>query len=71
MWVVDYLSSGKGVIPYGSIKIWEDLNKVPPTDNVFPKTDFYSSLKNTIISDEEDEDVKKLFNLLKCVHFLT
>ena len=34
-------------------------------NRLFFKKDFYSSLKNTNISDEECEDVKKLFNLLK------
>ena len=52
MWVINYLSSAKGVIPYESIKKWEDLNKAPGTD-FFPKTDFYSTLKNTTISDEK------------------
>ena len=27
LWIVNYLSSGKDVIPYESIKIWEDLKK--------------------------------------------
>ena len=58
MWVVHYLLPGKGVIPYGSIKTWEDLNTVPPTDNFFLKTDFYSSLKNTVISDEDTKTLK-------------
>ena len=55
MWVIDYLSSGKGVIPHESIKTWEDLNKSPPLNIFFPKTDFYGSLKNSTISDEEYE----------------
>ena len=63
-WVINYLSSPKGVIPNESIKKWEDLSKAPGTD-FFPKTDFYSTLKNTAISDEEYEDVKKLFNHMK------
>ena len=28
-WIIEYLSSGKGVIPYESIKSWEDLNRTP------------------------------------------
>ena len=52
MWVINCLSSAKGVIPYERIKKWEDLNKAPGTD-FFPKTDFYSTLKNTTISDEK------------------
>ena len=47
------------------IKTWEDLNEKPTVEQLFSKTNFYSSLKNSIISDEEYEDIKKLFNLLK------
>ena len=64
MWIINYLSSEKGVIPYESIKTWEDLNKVPD-NNFFRKAEFFSTLKNTTISHEEYEDVKKLFNLLR------
>ena len=32
MWVINYLSSAKGVIPYESIKKWEDLNRSPRND---------------------------------------
>ena len=28
-WVIDYLSDGKGVVPYEMIKQWEDLNTAP------------------------------------------
>ena len=65
MWVINYLSSGKGVLPYEMIKTWEDLNEKSTVEQLFSKTNFYSSLKNSIISDEEYEDIKKLFNLLK------
>ena len=65
MWVIDYLSSGKGVIPYETIKKWEDLNEKPTLEQFFPKSAFYSSLKNSIISDEQYENAKKLFTLLK------
>ena len=58
------MSSGKRIMPYESIKSWEDLNRSPGND-FFRKTDFYSTLKNTTISDEEYNYVKKLFNLLK------
>ena len=65
-WVVDYLSAGKGVIPYEMIKQWEDLNIAPSLEeNFYPKTAFYSSLKNSNITDQEYEDVQKLFSLLK------
>ena len=65
-WVVDYLSGGKGVIPCDMIKQWEDLNIAPTlNENFFAKTAFYSSLKNSTITDEEYEDVQKLFSVMK------
>ena len=52
-WVVNYLSSGKGVNPYEVIKQWEDLNIAPtPNEVFFAKTAFFSSLKNSIITDQ-------------------
>ena len=62
--VIDCLSDGKGVIPYEMIMKWEDLNTAP-TLEFFPKTAFYSSLKNSNITDQEYQDVQKLFNLMK------
>ena len=65
-WVVDYLSGGKGVIPYEMIKQWEDLNITPTlNEKFFAKTAFYGSLKNSIITDQEYEDVQKLFWLIR------
>ena len=55
-WVLEYLCEVKGVIPYEKIKTDEDLNCVPEGD-FFTKTEFYSSLKNKIISDEDYENV--------------
>ena len=68
-WVIDYLSCGKGVITYEIIKEWEDLNTAPSlkAEQFFPKTSFYGSLKNSNITDQEYEDVQKLFNLTKCL----
>ena len=63
-WVLDYLSSGKGMIPYQMIT---DLNslKIAPKEDFFFKKDFYSELKEKDISDEEYQNVKKFFMLLK------
>ena len=48
------------------IKQWEDLNAVSsPNEKFFPKTNFYSSLKKSMVSDEEYEDVKKLYTRTK------
>ena len=65
-WVVDYLSGGKGVIPYEMIKQWKDLNIAPnANENFFAKFAFFSTLKNSNIIDEEYEDVQNLFSLMK------
>ena len=37
---MNYLSSGKGVIPYESIKSWEDHNKTCATTDFFLKKIF-------------------------------
>ena len=65
-WVVDYLSGGKVVIPYEMIKQWENLNIAPMLNEIsFAKTAFHSSLINSTITDQEYEDVKKLFSFMK------
>ena len=63
-WALDYLSSGKGMIPYQVITDFDSLKKVPKED-FFQKKDFYSELKEKDISDEEHENVKNLFKLLR------
>ena len=63
-WVLDYLSSGKRMIPYQMITDFDSLKKVPKED-FFQKKDFYSELKEKDISDEEHENVKNLFKLLR------
>ena len=48
------------------IKDWENLNTTATlTEQFFPKSVFYSSLKKSNISDKEYEDVEKMFKLLK------
>ena len=63
-WILDYLSGRKGVIPYEKIKSCEDLNCVPE-NQFFSKTEFYSLLKNEIISDEGYENIKKIWRILR------
>ena len=62
-WVLDYLASGKGMIPYQMIT-FDSLNICPWTD-FFKHADFYSSLKENNISEEEYENVKKFFKILR------
>ena len=63
-WVLDYLASGEGMIPYQMITEFSSL-EIKPKDDFFEKKDFYSSLKEKDISAEEYENVKKFFKLLR------
>ena len=62
-WIIEYLSIGKGVIPYEKIKSCSDLDSRPEGE-FFAKTEFFSSLKNSLISDGEYENVKKFWKTL-------
>ena len=65
-WVLDYLASGKGMIPYQKIADFDSLNIHPDSNEEFFKhEDFYSTLKEKNISKEEYENVKKFFRLLR------
>ena len=63
-WVLDYLSSGKGMIPYQMITDFDSL-QITPEDGSFKQDDFYSSLKEKNISLEEYENVKKFFTVFR------
>ena len=63
-WVLDYLSSGKGMIPSQMITNFDSL-KIKPIDGFFKHSDFYSSLKEKDITEEEYENVKKFFTVLR------
>ena len=63
-WVLDYLPSGKGMIPYQMITDFESL-KITQKDVFFDRKDCYSCLKKKTISEEEYENVKKFFTLLR------
>ena len=63
-WVLDYLASGKGMIPYQMITEFSSL-EIKPKDDFFHQKDFYSSLKEKDISTGEYENVKKKFKLLR------
>ena len=43
-WILDYLASGKGMIPYHMISDFDSLNITPPK-NFFEYENFYSTLK--------------------------
>ena len=63
-WILEYLSSGKGTIPYQMITDFDSLN-IKPEKDLFDHEKFYSCLKEDNISIEEYENVKKIFNILK------
>ena len=67
-WVLDYLSSGKGMIPYQMITDFDSLN-IEPKNGFFKREDFYSSLKEKDISVEEYETVKKIFHACEIENF--
>ena len=64
-WILDYLASGKGmIIPYQLITDFELLDIFPERE-FFSHRDFYSCLKEKNISEEEYENVKKFFCLVR------
>ena len=63
-WVLDYLSSGKGAIPYKLITIFDSLS-ISPDKEFFEPHQFYLSMKDSILSTEEYENVKKFYTTLK------
>ena len=52
------------MIPYQMITDFDSL-KIEPKEDFFKKEDFYSELKEKNISDEEYQNVKKFFMLLR------
>ena len=60
-WVLNYLSTGKGSRPYEMITEYDSLDIVPDDGQFFLPHHFYSSLKDTTMSDEEYENVKKFY----------
>ena len=64
-WVLDYLSSGKGMIPYQIITDFDSLEIKLEYGEFFKHSDFYSSLKERNISEEEYENVKQFFTVLR------
>ena len=65
-WVLDYLASGKGMIPYQMITDFDSLNIRPDSDEkFFEHENFYSTLKEKNIRKEGYDKVKKFFRLLR------
>ena len=67
-WILEYMSEGKGVIPYEMMNSFELLN-ITPTGDIFTIDDFYSSLKHSVITKEEQICVKKALHVIKNAKF--
>ena len=63
--MLDYLPTGKGKIPYETITRFDSLDISPDDGNFFLTHDFYSSLKDEIMTNEEYENVKALYQTMK------
>ena len=61
----EYLSTGKGTIPYEMITGYDSLDISPDDENFFLPHHFYSSLKDKIMANEEYENVKKNYQTRK------
>ena len=64
-WVLKYLSTGKGVIPYEMITRFDSLDITPEEGSFFLPYQFYSSLEETIITKEDYHSVKKFYQTMK------
>ena len=58
-WVLAYLSTGKGMIPYEMLTRWNSLDISPEDGNIFLPHHFYLSLKDNVMTTEEYKSVKK------------
>ena len=64
-WILNYLSSGKGTIPYELITQFDSLDIVPGDGDFFHPHQFFSSLKDNPLSEEEYKKVKNFYKTLK------
>ena len=64
VWILSYMSEGKGVIPFEMLTSADSLD-IAPTGDFFTINNLYSSLKNSVISKEEHASVEKLYKPLK------
>ena len=62
---LNYLSMGKDNIPYEMITRYDSLDITPENGQFFLPHQFYSSLKDTTMTDEEYGNVKKFYWTMK------
>ena len=60
-WILNYLSTGKGTIPYEMITRYDSLDIVPENGQFFLPHHFYSSLKDATMTNEEYESIKNFY----------
>ena len=63
--MLDYLSLGKGTIPYEMITRYDSLDISPATGNFFLPHHFYSSLKDDVITERDYCNVIKVYQTLR------
>ena len=64
-WILSYLSIGKDNISYEMITRYDSLDITPENGQFFLPHQFYSSLKDTTMTDEEYGNVKKFYWTMK------
>ena len=63
-WILEYLSTGKGVITHQIITGFDSLS-ISPEEKFFSQHLFYSGLNDSQISLEDYENVKRFYTLMK------
>ena len=64
-WVLNYLLTEKGTIPYEMITEYHSLDIVPDKGKFFLPHNSYSTLKDTTLSEEEYKNLRKFCNTMK------
>ena len=64
-WVLDYLSTGKGAIPYQMITRYDSLDITPEDGIFFLPHHYYSDLKDDVMTPEEYQNIKKFYQTMK------
>ena len=64
-WILNYLLTEKGTIPYEMITEYHSLDIVPDKGKFFPPHNSYSTLKDTTLSEEEYKNVRKFCKTMK------
>ena len=65
--ILEIISESKGIIPYEIIVDMESFFITPDRD-FWEKTEFFSELKQSVVSDEDYEHSKYLYQTLKMQH---